>query len=405
MVALTLKTTDHQADLLRLPWERPLAEWPDEDLVSLPAGNFRHVVRFLDLGGTFVALKELPDRLARREFEILGELREERLPAVTLIGIATDRAGPKGEPLEAVLITRHLSYSVPYRSLFGNPSQADQRHRLVDALAVLLVRLHLAGFYWGDCSLNNALFRRDAGALRAYLVDTETAERHEQLSDGQRRAELDIAAENVAGGLLDLEAEGRLEAAIDPAEIADQLVDRYGALWSELTDVEELAANELGRIHARLQRLNDLGFDIDEYELRAEDGLVRFRPTVVEEGHHKRLLERLTGVVAHENQARFLLSAMRGYGAWLSQTEGESLPEAVAAFRWLTDRWRPTLDLIPSDLRKRREDAELYREILEHNWTLSKRDGREVPIEAAAAHYVDRVLSHRSDERHLLPED
>ncbi len=47
--------------------------------------------------------------------------------------------------------------------------------RLVDALAVLLVRLHNVGFYWGDVSLSNTLFRRDAGEFAAYLVDAETA--------------------------------------------------------------------------------------------------------------------------------------------------------------------------------------------------------------------------------------
>lgn len=404
MVALKLKTGGDEAELLALPWNRPLTDWPDDDFVRIPAGNHRHVVRFLDLRGTFVALKELPERLALREYDILEQLREEGLPAVTLIGIATDRVDERGVALESALITRHLSYSLPYRNLFSGPSQEDLRLRLVDALAVLLVRLHMAGFYWGDCSLNNALFRRDAGALRAYVVDTETAERHEQLSDGQRRSELDIAAENVAGGLLDLEAAGQLEGSVDPADVANQLVDRYEALWNELTVIDELPSSELGRIHIRLRRLNDLGFDTDEYELHAEDGMVRFRPTVVEEGHHKRVLQRLTGIVAHENQARRLLTAMRGYGAWLSQTEGEPLPEAITAFRWLTERWQPTLELVPSDLRSRLEDAELYNEILEHNWDLSERVGRDVPIEEATFDYIDHILRHRTDERQVLPD-
>ena len=405
MVALTLKTGGEEASLLLLPWERPLVEWPEKDFVQVPAGNHRHVVRFLDLAGSFVAIKELPERLARREYDILEQLREEGLPAVSLIGIATSRTDGDGDELESALITHHLSYSLPYRSLFGGPIDEEQRQQLVDALAVLLVRLHLAGFYWGDCSLNNALFRRDAGSLRAYVVDTETAERHPELTDGQRGHELQIAAENVVGGLLDLEAAGRLEGSVDPNEVADSLVERYEALWAEVTGVDELTASELGQIHVRLRRLNDLGFDTDEYELRAEDGLVRFRPTVVEEGHHKRLLERLTGIVAHENQARRLLTAMRGYGAWLSQTDGEQIPEAVTAFRWLTERWAPTLDLIPSGLRHRLEDAELYAEILEHNLRMTAERGAEVPLEDAAADYVDEVLRHRADESHVLPAD
>ena len=42
-----------------------------------------------------------------------------------------------------------------------------------NAFAGLLVELHLAGLYWGDCSLSNILWRRDAGAMMAYLVDAE----------------------------------------------------------------------------------------------------------------------------------------------------------------------------------------------------------------------------------------
>ena len=81
------------------------------------------------------------------------------------------------------------------------------RDRLRDALANLLVRLHLSGFFWGDCSLSNALFRRDAHKLAAYLVDVETGELHETLSDGQRTLDLELAEQNIAGELLDLEAE------------------------------------------------------------------------------------------------------------------------------------------------------------------------------------------------------
>ena len=53
---------------------------------------------------------------------------------------------------------------------------ADNLPSLVDAMVVLLVRLHLTGFFWGDVSLSNVLFRRSAGGFAAYLVDAETGE-------------------------------------------------------------------------------------------------------------------------------------------------------------------------------------------------------------------------------------
>lgn len=403
MVSLKLRRSPSRPRLLELPWDQPLETWPDEDFVRLPSGTHRHVVRFLRHDGEYYALKELPTRLAEIEFHNLDRLREEGLPAVTLIGIATDRTSEDGEPLESVLITRHLRYSLAYRTVFTDLSNDGQRNQMIDALAVLLVRLHIGGFFWGDCSLNNVLFRRDAGALRAYVVDTETSEFQPKLTEGQRSHDLSIASENLAGGLYDLQAEGRLSPNVDPADVIDSVTERYEALFNDLTAAEEVPVSDLGRIQARLERLNDLGFDTEEYELREDSGIVRFRPTVVEEGYHKRSLERLTGIVAHENQARRLLNALRSYGAWLAQTEGEALPEAVMGYRWLTERWKPALDQIPDDLRGRLEDAELYHELLEHNWYLSEQAGDEVGLFEAVDSYVTEVLDRRQSERNILP--
>jgi hypothetical protein len=405
VVALQLKTTpDAVSELLHLPWEVPLEEWSDHRFVRLPRGRHRHVVRFLEHHSRYLALKELPPPLAQREYRLLSFLKEEGLPVVELVGVAHDRRDRSGEPLESVLITNHLTYSLPYRHLFAGPSQ-DLHVRLVDALAVLLVRIHLAGFFWGDCSLSNALFRRDAGALVAYLVDTETGECHDAgLSDGQRRLDLDIATENIAGGLFDLEAAGRLPTSIDPAAVVDLLVERYGSLHGELTRADDVGQDELWRIQERLERLNELGFDTAEMELVRREGghRIRFRPQVVEEGHHRRELIRLTGIEAQENQARRLLSAMRGYGAWLSREEGRELPEAVAAYRWLTERYEPTITAIPAELRGRLQDAEIYHQVLDHTWFLSERAGHDVGLPVALADYVATVLERQPDERTLL---
>ena len=146
------------------------------------------------------------------------------MPVVDAVGVVTDRVTASGDELEAVLITRHLDYSLPFRTLFARGSVPDLRRRLLDAGAELLVRLHLGGFFWGDCSLSNTLFRRDAGALAAYLVDAETGELHPSLSDGQRGHDLLIAEENVAGELADVEAELGREGELAPEETAAELV-------------------------------------------------------------------------------------------------------------------------------------------------------------------------------------
>ena len=71
---------------------------------------------------------------------------------------------------------------------------------------VLLVRLHLADFYWGDVSLSNVLFRRSAGGFAAYLVDAETGELRPTLSRQMREYDVTVGCENVFAELLDLQA-------------------------------------------------------------------------------------------------------------------------------------------------------------------------------------------------------
>jgi hypothetical protein len=286
---------------LDLPWAEPLDEWTSVRIVNLIRGISRHVVRFVEYDGALYALKELPERPARREWTLLRRLESQGLPVVQAVGIVTDRGGD----LDAVLITRHLEYSLPYRALFAG-AIPDLRTHLLNGLVELLTRLHLRGFFWGDCSLSNTLFRRDAGALSAYLVDAETGELHGALSEGQRAYDLDIAQTNVIGELLDVDAEVGLPADLDPDETGAEIVRGYEALWSELTREEVFGADERFKLDERLERLNELGFDVEEVQLDAtpEGYRLRLDPHVVEPGHHRHRLLRLTGLDAQENQAR-----------------------------------------------------------------------------------------------------
>jgi hypothetical protein len=387
-------------DFLDLPWEQPLEEWRSERLVEVVRGISRHVVRFVEYDGTVYALKELPERLAYREYRLLRRLNAEVMPAVLVVGVV-ERA-----ELDAVLITRHLDFSLPYRALFARRPVTDLRRNLLRALAELLVRLHLAGFFWGDCSLSNTLFRRDAGALSAYLVDAETGELHPELTEGQRRHDLVIAEENIVGELLDVEAElGGLPEDVDPVETAEGMIAAYEALWSELTREEVFGPDERWRIHERLRRLNDLGFDVEEIELagRGDEYRLRLDPRVVEPGHHRRRLEALTGLSTEENQARRLLNDLADFRAQLEQEEGRSVPERVAARRWRDEVFEPTLLNVPRDVRGKIEPAELFHQILEHRWYLSEQESKDVGLDEATRSYVEQVLSGVQTERLVLP--
>jgi tRNA A-37 threonylcarbamoyl transferase component Bud32 len=396
-----LVARDDQRAFLELPWQLPLEEWPPELLVHVKRGIGRHVVRFVDLGGSYYALKELPPRLAEREYRLLGDLERVGVPAVEAVGVVAERTDAAGEELPAVVITRVLDFSLPYRLILGRKRLPAPETSILAALAELLVRLHLAGFFWGDCSLSNALFRRDAGALSAYLVDAETGELHERLSSGQRGHDLDIAEENLAGELHDLAAELGRDVVEDPWEFAADVRGRYEQLWDELTRDEIFAPGESKKLDQRLRRLNDLGFDVEEVELLSDGSTVRLRlhSKVVEPGHHRRRLLHLTGLDAQENQARRLLNDLTAYRAALERAGDAPVSEAAAAGRWLSEVFEPAIASVPPELRGKRAAAELYHELLEHRWFLSERAGRDIGVKKAVASYVDQILRPAPDEK------
>jgi hypothetical protein len=391
------------AGLLSLQWAEPLTDWTDDRLVELrQRGISRHVVRFIAESGDVYALKELDERLARREYHLLRQLRQLGIPSVEVVGVVVNRPGD----LDAVLVTRFLDHSISYRALFASPRGVQPTDRLLDAMVELLARLHLAGFMWGDCSLSNTLFLLDAGALAAYLVDAETSELHPTLTDGQRLYDVDLARERVGGELFDLQAGGLLPGDIDPVEVADEIPRRYDALWSELTREDIVQPNEQRyRIGERLRRLNELGFDVDEVELveAGEGNKIRIRTRVAEPGHHRRLLFTRTGLDAQENQARRLLNDMASYRSYLEQVGGTPAPEAVAANRWLTDCYDPVVSAIPDGLRDRLDEVEVFHEILEHRWFLSEAAGRDIGTTAARDDYFARVLPAVPDGLTLTP--
>lgn len=397
-------------DLVTLPWSTPLDQWPPHLLVSLPRGISRHVVRFAKIGGIVYAIKEINQNLAEHEFELLRTLARAGVPVVEAVGVVANRTSPEGEPLDAALVTKHLRFSLPYRALFSRRLDPDLEPKLLDALAELLVRLHLAGFAWGDCSLSNTLFRRDAGALAAYLVDAETGQIRSQLSPGQRQHDLDIAETNLAGELLDLESSGLLPEGVDPVATAQSVLDRYQNLWAELTAPQTVGDDEWWRIEQRLRRLNDLGYDVAQLDVNEADGEgggphVMVQTQVVEAGHHIRRLRALTGLqVAGENQARRILNDLDTFASQAVMPETQ-VDEDTVARHWMSDVFQPVIEAIPPDLASKLEPAEIFHEVLEHRWFLSEAAGREVSMREATDSYMTSVLPYRPDEQALLEPD
>src|SRR4051794_1612662 len=396
-MALHFVASRPDPEIVRLPWSTPLDQWSEDYVVPLPRGLSRHIVRIVRLGTRTLAIKETQEEIAFREYRLLRDLQRLGLPSVRPVGVVTGREDAAGEELPCALLTEHLAFSLPYRALFAHGMSADSLPSLVDALVVLIVRLHLADFYWGDVSLSNVLFRRSAGGFAAYLVDAETGELRPSLSRQMRQYDVQVGCENVFAELLDLQAGGAIGTTVEAHEIVALIQKRYDELWSELTELEEFGADEMWRIEQRIERLNDLGFDVDELDIVTDfhGDQVRIQPKAVEAGHHSRELQSLTGLCVEDAQACRLLNDIT---AFIAHHDLGREDRAIAANRWLIEVYEPIIAMVPPEARGKLEPAEIFHEILVHRWYLSERAGHEIGIFETARDYIDTVLAGKPDE-------
>lgn len=380
-------------DFSELPWEYPLNDWLNycQNLVEVSRGLSRHPVEFVNLNGVIYAIKEMQPGLAEIEYNHLLALEKMRLPSVKAVGHAVSNPF-SGE--RSILITRYLDQSLPYRSLFMSRSLSGYRDHLLDAMAGLLVQLHLSGVYWGDCSLSNTLFRRDAGALQAYLVDAETVERNPgQLAPTLRHHDLQIMEENVAGDLGDLSAQNLLMDGIPLDDTSASIRIRYQNLWEEITRQIFVTPDEKYRIHERIQAINSLGFSIGEVLLEpGESGdKLSFQVVVTDRSFHRDQLLGLTGIEAEEMQARTMMNEIQELKATLSHTHNRSTPLSLAAYNWLHDFYLPTLTRLQPLIDRAGDSAELYCQVLEHKWYLSEAAQHDVGHQAAVEDYMQTI--------------
>jgi hypothetical protein len=384
-----------------LPWHLKLEEWPEDPLLAEKRGISRHVVRLVRStdapDAEIYAVKETVVEFANREYRALRELAHLGAPSVQPIAVIEGRTDENGEELPCALATRFLPYSLPYRVLLsGKDVTAQDITMMANALAFLLVRLHLLGFWWGDCSLSNALFRRDAEAFAAYLVDAETGEFQKTLSDGQREHDLEIAHFNVAAELDDLALSGVLFPGIDPIRASEAVIKRYRRLWSALKERQELDPHDRHAVERAMRALQDLGFAVEEVSvvMDGETEKLYFQPKIVAAGYHQHRLRELLGLETEEFQAKRLLAS---FDRFRGREKHPHPPMYESAKRWLNETYRPIVDMIPPELKGRIEEAQFFHETLEHRWYLSEKAGYDVGLTFSAESYINDVLPYRRD--------
>jgi len=385
--------------LYDLPWSKLLEDWPEDPGLTSMRGISRHVVRLVRTGDRdedVFAVKETVEEFSAREYALLRELNSRGAPCVEPLAVVTGRLDLRGNELPTALVTRYLAYSLPYRVILSGNVTPHEINTMANALALLLVKLHLLGFWWGDCSLSNALFRRDASEYSAYLVDAETGEFQTALTDGQREHDLEIALFNVAAELEDLAIAGVLYPGMDPIRASQGVISRYRRLWKSLNEPQILDPKDRHAVERAMRSLQDLGFAVEEVEITkdGDKGALKFVPRLVAAGYHQQRLKELLGLDAEELQAKRLLASFDRYRS----REAESgLSTGVLARQWMTKVFDHVIEQVPAELRGRVEPAQMFHEILEHRWYLGEKAGRDLGLDFATQEYITKILPFRTD--------
>ena len=402
MIGLRIKGLGEEiATLANLPWDQPLENWPEDEVLTSMRGISRHVVRLIRSdqkrsNSQIFAVKETVPEFANREYTLLRDLNQRTAPVVEPVAVIEGRLDKEGNELAAALVTKYLPYSLPYRVILSSAVTPTEIANMANALALLLVRMHLIGFWWGDCSLSNTLFRRDANDFAAYLVDAETGEFHKSLSDGQREHDLELTHFNVAAELEDLAIAGVLSKEIDPVRASDGVIKRYRRLWKMLKEPQILDASDRQAVERAMRSLQDLGFAVEEVEVTTagDKGSIRFQTKLVAARYHANRLYELMGLQTEELQAKRLLAS---YDRYKAREFAPHTSHSVVVKQWLVDVFRRVVNQVPDNLKGRVEPAQLFHEVLENRWYLGEKLGRDVGLDFATADYIEKVLPYRMD--------
>jgi len=263
-----------------------------------------------------------------------------------------------------------------------------RRDALLDALAGLLVELHLQGFFLGDCSLSNSLYRWDAYSIDAIMIDGETSRIYPMLSTGQRREDLEIMIVNLAGEMADIAAEHGVSLDDADMDLGDEIAARYRRLWKELTTSLVVTAGDHYRIRQRINRLHELRFAVEDIDLiPIDDGMnVKIRVKVGGRQYHSERLREIGGIDISENQARVILSDLAYHESKFGGTSATG--KNIAAMKWRSAVFEPLI-LEIADLLPETDPYQAYCDYLGFRLAMATERSEDIPNAEAFAAWIE----------------
>ena len=300
------------------------------------------------------------------------------------------------------------SSTTPSRTayLFAGASGPELAPGCSTPAVVLLVRLHLDGFFWGDCSLVQHAVparRRRPDGLPGGRRDGRA--HPPRSTDGLRRTTSRSPARTSSAGCSTCRPPaGSIRRRPGRARRRRSAPATTASGTSSPAPTRSAPTSATGST-SRIRRLNDLGFDVEELVVEPTDGgrgcasgrWWSRRATTAGE------LRRRTGLEVQENQARRLLDDIAAY----RRLAGAGERRDRCRRRWPPPGGSPrstsrSSQQVPATCAAASRPPSCFHELLEHRWLLSEAAGHEVTNEAALASYLDNVLPQRPDERTIL---
>ena len=170
--------------------------------------------------------------------------------------------------------------------------------------------------------------------------------------------------------------------------MAESVGARYADLWDELHREDPVAPGDRYRVDARLRRLNELGFVVDEvsFEPGPTGDALRLKVAVADRRYHATRLFELTGLQVGEGQAAILLNDLYASGG---DPGGPAAPDALGPW-WLEHCFEPAIGRLRAALGEGIDPVQAYCDLLEVRWLLSEQAGHDVESDPALAALVAR---------------
>jgi hypothetical protein len=278
---------------------------------------------------------------------------------------------------------------MPHSLLFRLPFNRKTKHRLLGAVAVLMVELHEHGIYWGDPSLANILIRIDGRRIMAIMADAETAEVFQgPISKGLREQDLELFHESLIWQAEDLRHARNLEEDVELLDEGDYRYFERRYRWLR-REHEQIGSHSitptLPQATRMLASLNKLGFSLLDAGSNAFETVISVSP-----GWYVRRIRELLGIKVPLHYARRFYNTILGHQAIMSKELGRKVTIEEAARHWYERYHLPAILLLRQVLTNNQDPLDAYFAIMRHKWELSKKAGYEIPLDEAMMSWAMR---------------